>query len=84
MLVIIVYIWLESCNCGVKEATHSSRNSSKGWWDICSTLAEIGIKDPREKAVDVAGPEKSSSEKGKENQQNRNYLTYQIYWEGIF
>lgn len=61
LLVIIGYEWLSGCSSGVVAATHSSRSSSNGWWVFCSTLAMMGIKEPRGKLADAARPEKSST-----------------------
>lgn len=44
---------------GVVDATHSSRSNNNGWWLTCSTLAIMGIKEPRTKLLDSAGPVKS-------------------------
>lgn len=56
----MAYVSSSDHRSGVAAATHSSRSSNKGWWLSCSTVAMMGIREPRGKVVDSAGPEKSS------------------------
>lgn len=60
LLVMMAYALSSDHRSGVGAATHSSRSSNKGWWLCCSTVAMMGIREPRGKVVDSAGPEKSS------------------------
>lgn len=60
LLAIIGYMLLSGRSSCVVAARHSSRSSSKGWWPFWSTLAMMGMKEPKGKLVDSAGPEKSS------------------------
>lgn len=59
LLVMMAYVSSDH-RSGVAAATHSSRSSNKGWWLCCSTVAMMGIREPRGKMADSAGPEKSS------------------------
>lgn len=61
LLVMMAYVLSSDQRSGVAAATHSSRSSNKGWWSCCSTVAMMGIREPRGKVVDSAGPEKSST-----------------------
>lgn len=60
---------LSGWSSAVFEATQSSSSSSRGLWDFCSTLALMGMMEPRGKVVDSAGPEKSSEILNKESSQ---------------
>lgn len=59
------WTWLPGCNSGVKAATHSSMSSSRGWWEFCSTSANIGINEPNLTMLVSAKPFRCSEDKSK-------------------
>lgn len=59
---------LPGCNSGAKAATHSSMSSSRGWWDFCSTSAQIGMTEPNLTVLVLAKPFRCSKDNSKRPQ----------------